>query len=205
MSEPKRRMQLATPCDNRWEDLEPRGDDRYCRACDRVVVDLMHVTAAEAWRRFDAAGGELCARLREDDRGNAVFRYAPPVKKGVGAVVLSAALAACGTSGDDPAAPVDLAPPEAPVEALPEPPPAVPVETSPELPVAPPEPPAETADVPAPPDPGFLMLGEPDGSDHPAHQGYPHVARHHRAHGRMGGVRIIRDPRLIPDDPLQGI
>lgn len=123
MSPPKRRMQLATPCENRWEDLEPRDGGRYCAQCDRVVVDLLHLTEREAWRRFDAAGGELCVRMREDARGDGVFRHEPSSKKGVGAVVLSAALAAaCGNGSDDaPAAAAPAAQVEAP-EAPPEPP-----------------------------------------------------------------------------------
>ena len=102
-----RRMALSKPCTNRWADLEPVDGGRFCGECRRVVVDLMHVTAREAFRRFDAAGGDLCVRIRPDVDGDAVFRPEPPRRRGVGVAVLAAALAgACGgerDGADDPA------------------------------------------------------------------------------------------------------
>ncbi|MCB9592606.1 MAG: hypothetical protein H6719_07730 [Sandaracinaceae bacterium] len=195
MSPPKRRMQLATPCENRWEDLEPRDGGRYCAQCDRVVVDLLHLTEREAWRRFDAAGGELCVRMREDARGDGVFRHEPSSKKGVGAVVLSAALAAaCGNGSDDaPAAAAPAAQVEAP-EAPPEPP-AEPVAVATPVEEAPPP------EDEAPSD--FQVIEAEDGSDHPAHPGRVHTPSHHR----LGGARAYHEPDLDNDpvDLLDGL
>jgi len=184
MSKPKRRMQLANPCDNRWEDLEPRAGGRFCPECERVVVDMMHLDARDAWRRFDEAGGDLCVRIRESARGDAVFRHEPKKRHGVGAAVLSAALAAaCGGETETPEPSVE--PETTQTEATPEPP---------------------IDDTEEQPHDDFHVLDETDGSDHPAHDGEAHAAEHHVRHGRMGGARAVRHNGEHPDDdPLSGL
>ena len=70
-------LRIAHPCAERWADMRPRGEGRHCDRCEKTVVDLTRVTQARARAIFEGAGGQVCARITEDARGNAVFRAEP--------------------------------------------------------------------------------------------------------------------------------
>ena len=86
---------LRFTCDQRWEDLAPRGQGRHCAKCDRVVVDLARLTKRQA-QPYLQEPGRHCVRLAiRGDTGEVLFRPEPPRIAGV---VLAAAVAAGCTS-----------------------------------------------------------------------------------------------------------
>jgi hypothetical protein len=56
------KLQIASPCHEKWDAM--RGDDRarHCGKCDKVVYDLSAISAAEA-EALLASRGELCVRF----------------------------------------------------------------------------------------------------------------------------------------------
>ncbi len=171
-----KRLGIREPCGNRWQDLEPRDGGRYCAECDRVVVNLRNVTEARARQMLERANGDLCAFVRADADGRAIFREAPRRVAGVGAVALSAALAACSPE-DAPAA-------QPPAEVVPEPvePPAPPP-VEPEAPIVA----AEPEPIPEAPEPAPEPRAE-QGHHHPRHRGDPHTEDHTEDFGLLGGL-----------------
>jgi len=92
-------------CDQRWEEMTPRGHGRHCGHCDRTVVDLTRLRRREA-QPYLQAKETLCVRVILDDEGEPVFRVDP--KRGLGAIAL-AALAGCTAPAPAPAsAPVSV-------------------------------------------------------------------------------------------------
>src|SRR4051812_18662002 len=68
-------IQVASACSEDWAAMRPSGDGRHCGQCDKTVIDLSRMTRSQAERRIRAGGrGEMCVRLAEDERGEAVFR-----------------------------------------------------------------------------------------------------------------------------------
>jgi hypothetical protein len=100
-----------SPCHERWSELTPNADGRYCGKCDKTVVDLTRLTRRQAEKLVVAAGGGLCGRLRIDPSGAPVFR--PEVARAPGMLGIAAAglLAACGstTESESASSPVTLA------------------------------------------------------------------------------------------------
>lgn len=57
------RVQIASPCSARWDEM--KGDERvrHCASCDKKVYDLSAVRAEEAEALLRAHGVKLCARF----------------------------------------------------------------------------------------------------------------------------------------------
>lgn len=73
------RFEITSPCEERWEAMEPREAGRYCGRCEKVVIDLTALTRAEAERTLLALNApEACVKLSVDRFGDAVFRRPPP-------------------------------------------------------------------------------------------------------------------------------
>jgi hypothetical protein len=129
---------MTRPCDQRWDDLVPRGEGRYCDHCDTVVIDLSRLTRREALERTKNGA---CVRARLDERGEPMFRPDPVRRPGLRVLAVAAALTGCSAAE----ATDEVPPVSAPIDAA-----IVPVEV--ELPtgVAVDELPPEALPAPAP-------------------------------------------------------
>jgi hypothetical protein len=56
-------IQIASPCSARWEDMTGDDRSRHCRACDKMVYDLLSLSAAQAVALIREKEGALCVRL----------------------------------------------------------------------------------------------------------------------------------------------
>lgn len=86
--------------------MEARPEGRFCERCQTSVLDLTRVTRATAIAIARDKGGRVCARVRADETGVAVF--APePVRRGVVPLALASLLVACSAdeATDDGAVP----------------------------------------------------------------------------------------------------
>ena len=95
-------IRIESPCREDWSAM-PRafdregGDGRRCAQCTTTVVDLSAVTRSRAEAMLRERGGTMCARVRSDDRGEAIFA-AEPTRAGLLPVALAGLLAACSTA-----------------------------------------------------------------------------------------------------------
>lgn len=97
-------LRLRDPCDQRWEELEPRGTGRHCARCQRVVLDLTGMTEPRAVAHVLLLGGrEPCGRLGVDAERAAVFSRERARRRGKLSLIAAALSAACSPS---PAAPL---------------------------------------------------------------------------------------------------
>ena len=130
-------FEIDTPCDEPWENMQPRGDGRFCDRCQHTVIDLSRMTRKQAESRIGRVRKrEVCVRLAvHAETGEAVFRR-EPMRRPRG-LVLAAALTAGGCVGSASAGsseeiarveaeqpPCELGPPMMPVETELEPTPA---------------------------------------------------------------------------------
>jgi hypothetical protein len=105
-------LRVVQPCPKRWDDLHPAQDGRYCGACDRTVVDIERLTAAEVGDLL-ASGEKLCARLAVLPDGSPLTRDHPrsPLRPAWVGRGLAAAVAASALACSPPAEPAAEAPP----------------------------------------------------------------------------------------------
>lgn len=81
---------LTRPCGQRWAELLPRGEGRYCGQCDTTVIDLSRLTKRQA---LEKTKDGACVRARLDERGELLFRPDPERRLGRRALAVVAALA----------------------------------------------------------------------------------------------------------------
>lgn len=94
-------LALAFRCQKRWSELEGRGCERWCGACERTVVDLSAKTELGArWTLLTHRGPEApCVRYRTDGAGRVRFR--PGWVARVAAALLAASSARASEAPDD--------------------------------------------------------------------------------------------------------
>jgi len=105
------RFEITEPCDEAWETMEPREGGRYCQACEKVVIDLVEMSRAQAEAKIAAVeGSEVCVQLAVDRFGDALFAPAPSrAPHWAGGLVLIAALTASGCGSSDEPEPCEIA------------------------------------------------------------------------------------------------
>ncbi len=95
------RIGVDEPCAEVWDDMAPRAEGRYCARCDQVVVDLSRATRREV-ERLLRRGGPVCAQIRADDEGDAIFEpeRVVPAARLLRAAVLASALGGCASAAE---------------------------------------------------------------------------------------------------------
>lgn len=64
------------PCDQPWDAMSPRGCNRHCAACDKVVHDLAALTFDEAVALLES-DAEVCVRAQIGPDGAIALKSAP--------------------------------------------------------------------------------------------------------------------------------
>lgn len=99
------RVAFPVPCAERWEEMSPRGCNRHCASCDKVIHDLsaMTIEETEALLRVDP---EPCVRARVGRDGSVETKTSAGARLMAVAVgsSLSLATAACQTADFPPRA-----------------------------------------------------------------------------------------------------
>ena len=66
------RVYLKTPCSTEWNLMEGNEQIRFCIECNKQVHNLSSMTREQAEDLLAKAGGELCAKIDRDERGNII-------------------------------------------------------------------------------------------------------------------------------------
>lgn len=95
-----RKPPVLNPCSNRWRDLEPRVNGRYCGECDKVVLDFTRLTRKQATQLVRNATERVCARIVVDEHGEPLHRIEPKRTANAAAALAAGSLlaAACSTT-----------------------------------------------------------------------------------------------------------
>jgi len=60
-------ISIPSPCTQSWDQMSPSGEGRYCRSCEKTVVDFTRMSDAELLARLQKKPGQpLCGRFRGD-------------------------------------------------------------------------------------------------------------------------------------------
>lgn len=71
------RLEIASPCSARWEDMSGDRRVRFCEACARSVYDLSQMTRREAEELLRAPSGAPCVRLFRRSDGTVLTADCP--------------------------------------------------------------------------------------------------------------------------------
>ncbi len=58
-------IQLANPCSEHWEQMQPAAHGRFCDHCQKQVHDMTGLSTTEVIQLFQKNGGKLCGRMTE--------------------------------------------------------------------------------------------------------------------------------------------
>lgn len=81
------KVTFPKPCDAPWEAMAPRGCNRHCASCDRIVHDLSALTVDEAEALLES-GEEVCVRAEVGPGGVIALK---PGSRGVARRLVTAA------------------------------------------------------------------------------------------------------------------
>ena len=92
------RVEIASPCEARWDEMQGDARVRHCGLCDKDVYDLSEMTAAEAEALLAREGEAPCVRLHRRADGTVITSDCPVgVKKKRRRRVLAAGAALAGS------------------------------------------------------------------------------------------------------------
>lgn len=60
------RLQIPDPCSESWEEMTPLPGGRYCRCCEKTVVDFTTMTGQQITRLYQRRQGRVCGRFYMD-------------------------------------------------------------------------------------------------------------------------------------------
>jgi hypothetical protein len=100
---PDLHVDFPKPCDEPWDAMTPRGCNRHCASCDKIIHDLSALTLEEAERLLDGED-EVCVRAQIASDGTIALRSGgkTTARRMIAAAGASLALAtaACQTTPD---------------------------------------------------------------------------------------------------------
>ncbi len=99
------RVQIASPCDARWDEMSGDARVRHCAACDKDVFDLSEMTSEDAEALLARDTGSTCVRTHRRADGTVITSDCPvgATKKrrrrwlAAGAAVAGSVMAAAAT------------------------------------------------------------------------------------------------------------
>ena len=59
-------IQIPKPCHERWEEMQPTEQGRFCASCQKTVVDYTKLSDQELVGLLKKTSGPVCGRLRDD-------------------------------------------------------------------------------------------------------------------------------------------
>jgi hypothetical protein len=74
------KINIADPCSQKWEEMMPAENGRFCNACTKVVVDFTQMTNEELIEFRRTSTKKVCGRYRASQL-NKTFTYPVSVKK----------------------------------------------------------------------------------------------------------------------------
>jgi len=60
------KIQIANPCKEQWELMQPHANGKFCGSCQKSVIDFTNFTDAELKRWFSENKGKNCGRLKPE-------------------------------------------------------------------------------------------------------------------------------------------
>jgi hypothetical protein len=70
------RVSFPEPCSEKWDDMAPRGCNRFCGQCERTIFDLSALDIEEVEAML-ASEGRVCVRARIDNEGVVELKSRP--------------------------------------------------------------------------------------------------------------------------------
>ncbi|MBN8822141.1 MULTISPECIES: hypothetical protein [unclassified Spirosoma] len=65
-------IHIPNPCHERWEEMQPTEQGRFCASCQKTVIDYSALSDQELVKLLRNASGQICGRLRDDQLNRAL-------------------------------------------------------------------------------------------------------------------------------------
>jgi len=75
-------LQIPSPCQEQWSNMQPAERGRHCSACQKTVIDFTTMSDPEIIRYLSIAGPQVCGRLAPDQLHRTLVPLPPPQKNG---------------------------------------------------------------------------------------------------------------------------
>lgn len=62
----KYKVQIANPCEEKWEGMTPVEGGKFCMHCSKTVIDFTNLSDEAILKAMKNGRGNVCGRLRED-------------------------------------------------------------------------------------------------------------------------------------------
>lgn len=72
---------IADPCHERWDDMQPRTEGRYCGSCQKTVVDFSMMSDLEVLSWFSGTGRSVCGRFSDDQLKRELMPVTAPKRR----------------------------------------------------------------------------------------------------------------------------
>lgn len=92
----KYQLHISQPCDERWQQMHPNTNGRFCDTCERTVVDFTTKSTAQIWYEIEA-NNKLCGRFTRTQLNS---RFTHPINGSVWHAGVFSLLAAVFSSGE---------------------------------------------------------------------------------------------------------
>jgi carboxypeptidase family protein len=63
------RFSISSPCHEKWENMTPVNDGRFCDKCKKVIFDLTQKTDGQIMKIKTGNNGEICGLMRDEQIG----------------------------------------------------------------------------------------------------------------------------------------
>lgn len=71
------RFEIADPCHENWQQMQPKEEGRFCGSCQKTVVDFTTMSDQEVLQYISRAGSMLCGRFNNDQLSRPFYEPSP--------------------------------------------------------------------------------------------------------------------------------
>ncbi len=71
------KITIPEPCDQRWDEMTPKGMNRHCQMCQKEIIDFSHYSDAALVKYIEANEGRICGRFMSDQLNRELVYQAP--------------------------------------------------------------------------------------------------------------------------------
>jgi hypothetical protein len=79
-------LQLNTPCDEHWNDMEPTGEGRFCNKCQKPVINFVDLSDQQILQYFLEHPFPVCGRMLTTQRDHQFIHSTPTINRNLSPV-----------------------------------------------------------------------------------------------------------------------
>jgi len=65
-------LSIPEPCHEKWSEMTPKEQGRFCKSCEKILVDFTVMSDQDLINYFQTYNGKLCSRFRKDQMDRSI-------------------------------------------------------------------------------------------------------------------------------------